>query len=80
MSTIAATITSKGQITIPSEIRKAMNLHSGDKINFIVEGDVVRFLPATKPITSLKGMVAKPKRPVSLDAMKTAVKARGSKP
>jgi len=34
-----ATITSKGQITIPKGIRKLLNLHAGDKISFLTDED-----------------------------------------
>lgn len=36
-------ITSKGQITIPIEIRKKLNLKTGDKVVFIEDGDRVIF-------------------------------------
>lgn len=36
-------ITSKGQITIPIEIRKKLNLKTGDKVLFIEEGDKIIF-------------------------------------
>lgn len=36
-------ITSKGQITIPIEIRKKLNLKIGDKVVFIEDGDKVIF-------------------------------------
>ena len=36
-------ITSKGQITIPIEIRKKLNLKTGDKVIFIEDGDRVIF-------------------------------------
>ena len=39
-----ARISSKGQITIPSEIRKQMNLKEGDKIAFINEGGKIYFV------------------------------------
>jgi AbrB family looped-hinge helix DNA binding protein len=74
-----ATITSKGQITIPVKIRTGLGLHAGDKINFVMDGDTVRFLPATKNITSLKGMITKPDTPVSIEDMKETIKARGGK-
>ena len=62
-----AKITSKGQITIPSGIRKLLNLHAGDKISFLADKDgTVTFMPAKKSISELKGIVAKPNRPVSL--------------
>jgi AbrB family looped-hinge helix DNA binding protein len=34
-----ATITSKGQITIPKDIRKALDLHQGEQVVFILEGE-----------------------------------------
>ena len=76
----AATITSKGQITIPKHIRSLLDLHSGDKVNFIVEDSgEVRFVPATQDITTLKGIVAKPKKAVSIEEMNATIKARGSR-
>ncbi|HBN83285.1 MAG TPA: AbrB/MazE/SpoVT family DNA-binding domain-containing protein [Clostridiales bacterium] len=36
-----AKITSKGQITIPIQIRKRLNLKEGDKVVFMTEGDNV---------------------------------------
>jgi len=74
----AATITSKGQITIPKDIRTLLDLHSGDKVNFIVEeSGEVHFLPATQDVSTLKGIVAKPKKAVNIEDMKATIKARG---
>jgi len=76
----AATITSKGQITIPKDIRALLDLHSGDKINFIVEeSGEVRFLPATQDVRTLKGIIAKPKKAVSVEQMKASIKARADR-
>ena len=36
-------VTSKGQITIPVEIRKKLNLKTGDKVVFIEDGDRIIF-------------------------------------
>lgn len=72
-----ATITSKGQITIPKDIRALLDLHSGDKINFVVEeSGEVRFLPATQDVSTLKGIVTKPEKAVSVDDMKATIRAR----
>ena len=32
-----ATLTTKGQVTIPKEVRELLHLHSGDKIEFFVK-------------------------------------------
>jgi antitoxin PrlF len=55
-----ATLTSKGQITIPSEVRKALNLKSGDRIDFFqdLNGRFVLY-PRTASIRDLEGCVPK---------------------
>lgn len=74
-----ATITSKGQITIPKEIRALFNLKAGDKINFVsVEDGNVRFIPVKQSVTSLKGVVPKPVNPVSIEDMNDTIKKMGS--
>ena len=52
-----STITSKGQTTIPGEIRAALRIHSGDKLEYVVHGDhaTIRVHPGTR---SLKGALA----------------------
>ena len=74
-----AKITSKGQITIPIEIRTLLDLQNGDKVNFIV-GDCgqVNFLPVTKHVTTLKGIIPKPEKAVSIEDMKNTIRAKGS--
>jgi len=74
-----ATISSRGQITIPSDVRTTLSLKKGDKVNFIIIGNEVKFLPVTKDITSLKGFIEKPPKPVSIEEMNKTIKARGSK-
>ena len=41
-----ATLTSKGQITIPVEVRKKLKLEQGDKVVFIEDGPFVRIMNA----------------------------------
>lgn len=75
-----ATVTSKGQITIPIEIRAKLDLKAGDRIDFVIdESGRVSFLPVTKNIVALKGIVAKPDKSVSIEDMKATVKSRGGK-
>lgn len=52
-----STVTSKGQTTIPGEIRKAMRIKPGDRIEYVVEGDrvTIRVHPGTRAI---KGVLA----------------------
>lgn len=55
-----STVTRKGQTTIPGEIRKALRIKPGDKLQYAVEGDAVtiRVHPGTR---SLKGVLASKK-------------------
>lgn len=73
-----ATITSKGQVTIPKPIRDRLHLEPGDKIDFVLQEDGdLRITPVTASVTRLKGMVPKPGFPVSLAEMEEAI-ARGA--
>jgi len=74
-----ATLTSKGQTTIPQEIRNFLDLRPGDKIEFSIEDDHVVMTPLTVDATELKGLLPKPKKKVSLEDMERAIKKRGSK-
>lgn len=74
-----ATITSKGQVTLPSEIRKRLRLGPGSKLEFIITDDErLEAIPVVAPLSSLKGMVKKPKKPLSLEDMEKAI-AEGAK-
>lgn len=39
-----AKVMSKGQVTIPKDIRKILGVETGDRVSFIVEGNVVRIV------------------------------------
>jgi antitoxin PrlF len=74
-----ATLTSKGQITIPLAVRRKLGLDTGDRVEFVelAPGEFA-LKPATEDVRSLKGMIHAPARPVSIDAMNAAIKRRGS--
>jgi len=73
-----ATITSKGQITIPKPVRERLGVHPGDRVEFVeMENGVFQLVAATRELSSLKGIVPKPKKTVSLEEMKEAIEARG---
>ena len=74
-----ATITSKGQVTLPKPIRDKLHLKPGDKIDFMLEGDGLRVTPVTAPVTQLKGMAPKPAVPVSLQEMDEAIARAASR-
>ncbi len=42
MKTATSKISEKGQTTVPKEIRDALGIHSGDLIQYEVEGNVIK--------------------------------------
>lgn len=75
-----ATLTSKGQVTIPARVRAALGLESGSRIEFIetANGEFL-IIPSTSSILELKGMLRKPAKAVSIDDMNMAIAAQGAK-
>jgi AbrB family looped-hinge helix DNA binding protein len=69
-----AKMTSKGQITVPKDVRLKLGLRPGDRVRFIVEGDGrVRLLPAKRDISELVGILPRPKRALSIEQMDEAI-------
>lgn len=79
-STMEATVTSKGQITLPSELRRRLGIRQGSRIRFSLPPDgPVQFEPLRSELEDLWRFVdaaPKSKRPMSFAEMDTA-KARG---
>lgn len=75
----SATMTSKGQVTIPVGVRADLGLGTGDRIEFLVNEATGRYelVPATKSVESLKGLIGKPGKPVSIADMNAAIATRG---
>jgi antitoxin PrlF len=74
----AATLTSKGQITIPQEIREALDMHPGDRIAFRLREDgIVEMQPETLDLMSLRGSVGSEVRGVTLEDMEESI-AKGA--
>lgn len=75
-----STLTSKGQTTIPKDVRKRLNLHPGDRLEFVIDEDGrVLVLPASIDVTELAGMLKSPARPVSVEDMNRAIRKRGGR-
>ncbi len=74
-----ATMTSKGQVTIPAIVRAALGVDAGDRVEFIeVMPGRFELVAATLPVTALKGMVKKPLVPISVEDMNAAIAAKGA--
>ena len=71
-----ATLTSKGQITLPLAVRAALGLTAGQKIDFLPEGDSFRVVALRTDVSVLRGRFAgRVKKPVSIAQMDAAIVA-----
>ena len=75
-----ATITSKGQVTIPVRVRAALGVEAGDRIEFVeVEKGQFAIVAATRSVQELKGLFrGKRSKPLSMEEMNAAIARRAS--
>jgi AbrB family looped-hinge helix DNA binding protein len=70
-----ATVTNKGQVTIPKEVREALRLRGGGKVSFLIESDSrVVMKPEAHSIQRIFGILGKPKRSASIEEMDEGIK------
>lgn len=75
-----ATMTSKGQITIPAMVRAALGVEAGDRVEFVqIEPGHFELVAATQSVTALKGLVRKPATPVTIKDMNATIATHGAK-
>ena len=68
------TLSSKGQITIPAEIRSVLRLNTGDRIDFVVfDKGRVEMSPKKGAASALKGLVKWRGKPATLSQMDEAI-------
>jgi AbrB family looped-hinge helix DNA binding protein len=80
MAMPTATITSKGQTTIPKAVRTRLRLKAGDRVEFLVQDDgTALMVPATVRVVDLEGILPAPDKPVSVEEMNRAIRKRGGK-
>ena len=71
-----ATLTSKGQITLPMAVRTTLGLSTGNQVDFVAVDGGFRLMPVRSDVTSLRGRFAgRAKKPVSIEAMNEAIAA-----
>ncbi len=68
-----ATLTSKGQMTIPKDIRDKLDLKPGDRVELSVLPDGRVLMTPTVPLASLAGILPKPKRAYTVEDMNAAI-------
>jgi AbrB family looped-hinge helix DNA binding protein len=75
-----ATLTSKGQITIPINVRHDLKVDTGDRVEFIqIAPGRYEFMAATQSVTELKGMFGKRTKAVTVAEMNQAITMRGAR-
>ena len=68
-----ATVTSKGQITIPASIREQFGIHAGTRVHFFVNDGSIEFVPSTRSVRELSGMLKYDGPPVTVEQMDDAI-------
>ena len=71
-----ATLTTKGQVTIPKRVRDHLKLETGARLDFIIEDDgTVVLKPVTRHVRELDGLLHRPGRPaVTIDQMDESIR------
>lgn len=69
-----ATVTSKGQLTLPLEVRENLGLTAGSRVSFVRLPDgAYEIIPATGSVRALRGMLSGARGVVSVEQMEQAV-------
>ena len=58
MREIIATVTSKGQVTVPAEVRRHLGIEPGGTVAFVIDGDEVRVRPPRFTLETVLGSIA----------------------
>ena len=79
---VTATLTSKGQITIPKPIRNMLHLHVGDRVEFVVhDGKEAVLKPITRSVDDVFGKLhRKSTASHTVEEMNEAIRQRMKKP
>jgi antitoxin PrlF len=73
----SATLTSKGQMTLPKPVRERFGLRSGDRLEVAIDDQRILLIPKTLHLADVCSLLPAPQKPVSLEEMEDAV-ARGA--
>ena len=73
-----ATITSKGQVTIPKAVRDSLRLHPGDKVEFVItESKEALLRPITKKVDDVFGRLhSTGRKPISIEKMDAGIRQK----
>ena len=73
-----ATLTTKGQVTIPRAVRDSLRLHAGDKVEFVItENREAVLRPINKKVDDVFGRLhATGRRPISIEKMDAGIRQK----
>jgi AbrB family looped-hinge helix DNA binding protein len=72
-------LTTKGQATIPKEVRNHLHIGPGDKVKFFIHPDGTVVILPKLPVTALKGMFRSRVGKVSLEDMDAGIAVGATK-
>lgn len=72
-----ATLTSKGQMTLPKSVRERFGLRAGDRLEVAVDDQRIVLIPRSLHLADICSLLPAPAKPVSLEEMEEAI-ARGA--
>ena len=77
-----ATLTSKGQITLPKAIRQRLRVHTGDAVEFTVGADgEIRVRAGSVDVSALRGLLHRSgRRPVTVERMNEVIRKASGRP
>lgn len=75
----AATLTTKGRITLPQSVRDRLGLETGDRLEFVETRAGFLVLPAKRELSEIKGIVPRSRKPVTVADMNRAIARMGHK-
>jgi AbrB family looped-hinge helix DNA binding protein len=81
MGNAHATVTSKGQVTIPRSIREQLGIRTGDRLSFVVASDGRVHLTKVQShsLAHLVGLLGRPRRKVAVSEMDEAIRRQVKK-
>jgi AbrB family looped-hinge helix DNA binding protein len=76
-----ASVTSKGQVTLPKEVREHLHIAAGDRLDFVIdEAGEVRLRPLRGSVQALFGLLRRPgQRALSVDEIDDEIAAWAAK-
>lgn len=74
----SSTLTSKGQTTLPKEVREQLHLQPGDRIEYAFEGPRVYFTAATISLDELGSILPPPSKKATVEDMNETIRRRGA--